>query len=130
MNWYWLIAGGIILFTGFIHAILGEKWIFSKLHTDNLNTHYTGEVTKNTLRWFWHFGSFMIFGVGSLALTMALSDNIIPAEQFIGKLLAGIYFGLIALLILCNISDLRNLKEYPQGLIIFGVGVLLWLGAS
>ena len=130
MNWYWIVAGCIILFTGFVHAILGEKWLFSKLKPENLDTHYSGKVTKVTLRWFWHFGSFIIFGVGSLALTMALSEKIIPAEPFIGKLLAGIYFGLTALLLLFNLHDLKSLKEYPQGLIIFAVGVLLWLGAS
>lgn len=130
MNWYYLIAGGFVILTGFVHAILGEKWIFSKLNPAMLNTHYSGDVTKTTLRWFWHVGSFIVFFVGGLALTMGISDGLIPAESFIGKLLAFIYLGINSLLIVLHISQPKKLKEYPQIIIMMVIMVLLYLGSN
>ncbi|MEM7369130.1 MAG: hypothetical protein AAF587_11065 [Bacteroidota bacterium] len=129
MNWYYLIAGFFVIITGFVHMILGEKWLFSFLKAESLDTHYSGEVTKTTLRWFWHFGSFMVFFVGVLALVMGYSDTLIPAENFIGKLLAIIYLGLNVLLIVLNASQPKNLKEYPQLIIMVVIMVLLFLGS-
>lgn len=130
MNWYYLIAGIFVVITGFVHAVLGEKWIFSKLKPENLNTHYSGDVTKITLRWFWHVGSFIVFFVGVLALVMALTDGLIPSEPFIGKLLATIYLGINSLLILVNLKTPKSLREYPQLLIMLLIMVLLYLGAN
>lgn len=129
MNWYYLIAGVFVIITGFVHMILGEKWIFSRLKPENLETHYSGEVTKTTLRWFWHVGSFIVFFVGILALTMALTNGTISNEAFTGKLLATIYLGINGLLILLNLPNLKNLKEYPQLLIMLVIMVLLYMGS-
>lgn len=129
MNWYFLIAGFFVIITGFVHAILGEKWIFDQLKPESLRTHYSGDVTKITLRWFWHVGSFLVFFVGAIALVMGATEGVIPAEHFIGKLLAIIYLGINGLLILVNLRDLSKLKEYPQLIIMILIMVLLYLGS-
>ena len=130
MNWYYLIAGVFVVITGFVHMILGEKWIFSKLKSENLETHYPGEVTKTTLRWFWHVGSFVVFFVGTLALLMAFTEGLIPAEGFVGKLLAIIYLGINGLLLLLMIPDPKKLRDYPQLIIMIVIMVLLYLGST
>ncbi|MEM7040709.1 MAG: hypothetical protein AAF570_27355 [Bacteroidota bacterium] len=130
MNWLYIIAGIFLCITGFVHLILGEKWLFSKLRVENLETHYSGEVTKTTLRWFWHFGSFMVLLVATTALLMGLTDGLIPAEDFMGKFLAIIYLGLNSLLIALHLPNPSNLKEYPQLIIMVGIMVLLFLGSN
>ena len=130
MNWYWIVAGAFILFSGFIHMILGDKWIFNRLNEEHLQTYYTGEITKITVRWFWHVGSFIIFFISAIVLSMGLTDGIIPEEQFMARLLAGIYAGFIGTLVLVNIKKLSNLKEFPQLILFTLFIILLLLGSS
>lgn len=130
MNTYYLIAGILLVVTGCVHLVLGELWLFRRLRPENLETHYPGSITKTTLRWFWHFGSFMVFFVATLALLMALTDDVVPAESFVGLLLTIIYLGLNGLLLLLNLPHLRQLTAYPQLLVMLGIMVLLYLGAN
>ena len=129
MNWYYIIAAIFLFITGLVHMYLGEKWLFEKLNSENLETHYTGGVTKTTLRWFWHFGSFMVFWVGVLALIMGVTDDMITDENQVGKLLASIYLGLNSLLIFLHIKQPTKLKEYPQLIIMIVIMILLYLGS-
>ncbi len=130
MNWYYLIAGIFVIITGFVHMILGEKWIFSKLDPAHLQTHYSGEVTKTTLRWFWHVGSFIVFFVGAISLIMGTTTGIIPNENLVGTLLSIIYLGINSILILLHLSKPKMLKAYPQLIIMLVIMVLLYLGSS
>ena len=129
MNWYFIIAGSFTILTGFVHMILGELWIFSKLKPENLETHYSGEITKTTLRWFWHVGSFIVFLVGTMSLLMGFTDRIITDEHQMGELLSLIYLGINGLLIGLHITNPKKLKAYPQILIMLVIMVLLFLGA-
>lgn len=129
MNWYWIIAGFMIAFSGFIHMILGDKWVFNRLKADKMETHYTGEITKITVRWFWHIGSFLIFLMAAIVLSMGFSDGFIPAESFIARLIAVIYAGFIGVLVIVNLKNLGNLKEFPQGVLFIVFIALLLLGA-
>lgn len=126
MNWIWLIASIIILFSGFIHMILGDRWIFNQLSADMMETHYSGEITKITLRWFWHIGSFLIFLMATVTFLMATTDEIIPSERFIAHAIATVYAGFTAVLIIVNRKQLTNLREFPQA-ILFIVFILLLL---
>lgn len=128
MNWLWTIAGIIMLMTGLIHSILGEKRIFNNLKTENLKTHYSGEVTKITLRWFWHFSSIMIASIGSIAFLMGCTEEFIPSEPFLAKILAGVTYGLVVLLVVVNLRDPSNLKYYPQGVVLLVIAFLIWIG--
>lgn len=110
--------------------ILGEKWIFSKLKTKHLETHYSGDITKTTLRWFWHVGSFIVFFVGILSLSMGLSDQVIPNESFVGKLLALIYLGINGILIGLHITTPKKIKSYPQLIIMLVIMILLYFGSN
>lgn len=130
MNWYYAIAGIFVVITGFVHMILGEKLILSRLKQENLSTHYSGDVTKTTLRWFWHVGSFIVFFVGALALLIGFSDGIIPNEKMVGTLLLIIYMGINGLLILLNITKPKKLMEYPQIIIMLIIMVLFYLGRN
>lgn len=127
MNIFWLIAGIFILISGLVHGTLGELWLFASLTDDRLESHYTGEVTRIILRWFWHFGTFMIVAVAALTLTMALTNGIIPAETFVARLIAGMYGGLLLILALFTLPKPHTLKEFPQALLmVFFVVMLLW----
>lgn len=130
MNWFWIIAGFFIVFSGFIHMILGEKWIFNQLNAENMVTHYTGEITKITVRWFWHVGSFLIFLNASIVLTMGFTDGFIPEENFVAKLVAIIYAGFIGTLIIVNRKNLGNLRQFPQAILFIIFIALLLLGSS
>lgn len=129
MNWYWIIAGFMITFSGFIHMILGDKWIFNQLNANHMETHYTGEITKITVRWFWHIGSFLIFLMAAIVLSMGFTDGFIPEESFIARLLAVIYAGFIGVLVVVNLQNLSNLKEFPQGVLFIMFIALLLLGS-
>lgn len=129
MNGYWIAAGFMIAFSGFIHMILGDRWIFNRLNASNMETHYTGEITKITVRWFWHIGSFLIFLMAAIVLSMGFTDGFIPEESFIARLLAVIYAGFIGVLVLVNLKDLSNLKAFPQGILFIVFIVLLLLGS-
>ena len=130
MNTYYLIAGILLAVTGTVHMVLGELWIFRKLKAENLETHYTGDVTKTTLRWFWHVGSFIVYFVGTLAFLMALTDDIVPAEGFVGILCAIIYLGINSLLVVVNMRNPLDLRHYPQLIVMIGIMVLLYLGSQ
>ncbi len=129
MNWYWIIAGVLITVSGFIHMILGDRWIFNQLNTEMMSTHYSGEITKITVRWFWHLGIFLIFLMAILVLGMGLTDGFIPAEPFIAQLFSVIYLGFIGTLIVVNSKNLGNLKEFPQAVLFIIFTVLLLLGS-
>ncbi|MEM7032590.1 MAG: hypothetical protein AAF629_23760 [Chloroflexota bacterium] len=129
MNWYWIIAGFLITFSGFVHMILGDKWIFNQLDAVPMETHYSGEITKITLRWFWHVGSFVIFFMAVLVLTMGLTDGLIPVEVFIARLLIVIYLGFIGTLVAVNIKKIGNLKAFPQLPLFVVFIMLLFLGS-
>ena len=128
MNGFWLAAGLLITVSGFIHMILGDRWIFNQLDEAGLETHYSPEITKITLRWFWHVGSFMIFFNAVLVLLMALTEGTIPAENFIATLVIIIYAGFISVLLLVNVENLRNLMQFPQLPLFMVFIVLLYLG--
>ena len=129
MNWYWVIGGILITFSGFIHMIFGDRWIFNQLDEETMATHYSGEITKITLRWFWHLGSFLIFFMAVVVLLMGLTDGVVPAESFIAQLLAIIYAGFIGTLVIVNLKNLGNLKEFPQAILFVIFIALLLLGS-
>lgn len=131
MNTIWIVAGFLITFSGFIHAILGDRWIFNQLKAENMRTHYTGEITKITVRWFWHIGSFLIFFMAAVVLAMGFSDTIIPveSESLVAQLLAIIYAGFIGVLVVVNRKNLANLREFPQAILFVIFIALLLIGA-
>lgn len=130
MNWFFVIAGFMIAFSGFIHMILGDKWIFNRLDGEAMATHYTGEITKITLRWFWHLGSFLIFLMAAVALVMGFTEGVVPAEAFVARLLAVIYVGFLGVLVAVNVKNLGSLKEFPQAILFVIFIVLLVLGSN
>lgn len=130
MNWFFVIAGFMIAFSGFIHMILGDRWIFNRLDPADMETHYTGEITKITLRWFWHLGSFLIFVVAIVTLIMGFTEGVVPSEAFVARLFAVIYGGFIGTLLVVNSKNLGNLRAFPQaGLFIIFI-ILLLLGSA
>lgn len=129
MNWIWLIASIMILFSGFVHMILGDRWIFNQLDASTMNTHYSGEITKITLRWFWHVGSFIIFLNAITVFIMAVTDGILPNESFMAQFVAIIYAGFTVVLIVVNGQKLSNLREFPQAILFIVFIILLLWGA-
>ena len=130
MNGFWIAAAVFITISGFIHMILGDRWIFNRLDQTNLETHYSGEITHITMRWFWHVGSFMIFFNAVVVLLMGFSDTIVPAENFVAWLIIVIYLGFIGTLLAVNIKKLGNLSQFPQAILFLVFIGLLFLGMN
>ena len=130
MNVYWIISGILMLMGGAAHTLVGEKSVISHLAKQKPVTEFSAEHTFNLIRWFWYLGSFVSFWVGVVALTIGLTDGVVPAEAFIGKLLSTlmlgfsvITFGIVAAL------NPKELNKLSQVIVLVIVTILLWVGA-
>lgn len=129
MNWYWIIAGFLMFIGGLAHTIIGEKKVITYLKKQKPETGFAPDVAFNLIRWFWYLGSYISFLVSILALTIGLTDDVVPAEAFVGKLLASIIFGFVFTFAIVGILNPKKLGELSQVVILALVTILLWVGA-
>ena len=129
MNYYWTIAGILMIIGGLMHTIIGEKNVISHLSKNKPITNYSPDHTFNLIRWFWYLGSFISFWVGAVALTIGLWDGILPNERIIAKLLASLMLGFSVLTIgIVAMLNPRDLSKLAQAGMLILVMILLWLG--
>jgi hypothetical protein len=67
-----IIASILLVLCGFVHSILGEKYILIRLFKRDNLPHLLGsdQFTKGTLRFAWHITSLAWFGFAALLLLM------------------------------------------------------------
>lgn len=130
MNIYWIISGLLMVAGGLMHTVVGEKSVIAHLAKNKPVTGFSAEHTFNLIRWFWYLGSFISFWVGGVALLIGFTDDIVPAEPFIGKLLATLMFG-FSILTFGIVAALnpKELSKLSQVIILVIVTLLLWVGA-
>lgn len=130
MNWYWTIAGVLMIVGGLMHTVIGEMQVISHLGRNKPETGFSGDQTFNLIRWFWYLGSFISFWVGAVALVIGATDGVMPEEQFLGKLLASLMFGfsVITFGIVAALNP-KELAKLGQVVILMLVTVLLWVGS-
>ncbi len=115
------IASIILLFCGFAHSYLGERYILIRLfRRDNL-PHLNGsdEFTKGTLRFTWHITSLAWFGFAAILGIQQTHSNILlytislvflvsaifSAYYTKGRHLSWFLFGVISLLTFLSVAD-------------------------
>ena len=130
MNWYWLIAGILMIIGGIMHTVIGERNVIRKLKEQKDQGGFPTDEAFNLIRWFWYLGSFISFWIGVLAILIGYTDGILEAEQTIGKLLASIMFGFAILTFgIVALLNPKDLQKLGQVVILILVMVLLWIGS-
>lgn len=116
------LAAILVIAIGFVHSILGEKYILQRLFRQPLPKLFGDDrFTKQTLRFVWHILSIAWFGFAALLILLSRGDvsridllNVIGATFALtgitaliasrGKHLSWIVFGTIAVLCLSSRS--------------------------
>lgn len=128
MNWYWTIAGILMLLGGLAHTLIGEKNVISHLKKQKPKTGYEPDVAFNLIRWFWYLGSYISFFVAAIALIIGTTDGIISNEDLVAKLMSGIIFGFVLTFGIIAVLNPKKLSELSQVVILAVVHILLWFG--
>ncbi len=130
MNWYWIISGVLMIIGGLMHTVVGERNVISHLARNKPTTGFSPNQTFNLIRWFWYLGSFISFWIGAIALIIGLTDGVIPAENFIGMLLASLMLGfsMITFGVVAALNP-KELGKLSQVVILVAVTILLWVGS-
>ncbi len=131
MNWYWLVAGILMIMGGLMHTIIGERNVIQQLKAEKAKGNFPDDASFNLIRWFWYMGSFFSFWVGAIALVIGYSDDVLADENTIAELLSYFMFGFSILTFgIVAILNPKELQKLGQVFILILVMVLLWLGRA
>lgn len=112
-----IIASLLLVLCGFVHSILGERYILIRLFKRDNLPHIFGsdQFTKGTLRFAWHITSLAWFGFAALLMLMPESEILLVTVSIIfalsgvfsayytkGKHLSWLVFWLISVLTLAS----------------------------
>ena len=116
---------------GMMHTIIGERNVIQKLKTEKEKGNFPDDASFNLIMWFWYMGSFFSFWVGTIALIIGYTDNVLENENTIAELLSYFMFGFSILTFgIVALLNPRELKKLGQVSILILVMVLLWIGRS
>lgn len=120
-NMYWLIAGGINLFTAILHTLAGQLSLVNPLITSNLSAQAKAE-------WFalWHMITIVLFSTTYLVIKNGMK-NVQNRQTELIKYIGYLY---IALAIPFIVSSIINNLLAPQWILLLPIGLLIYFGAK
>lgn len=102
------VAAGLTFGIGFLHSVLGERYIVGRLlRRDDLPKLFGDDVfTRRTIRFAWHLTSLAWWGLGGVLLAVAFA----PTGQVVGWVIAVVSFTfLVSAALTAGASRLRHL---------------------
>jgi hypothetical protein len=125
MNLYFVMAGGLAIIVCFVHSVLGEMLLISRLTEDGLPALGGSKAfARRTLRLNWHLPTVLGCGLAANLLRLAVSSSPSSESAFIESATA--LTVLVASLIVLVVSR----GKHPAWAALLGIAVLVWLGMN
>lgn len=126
MNWYFVIAAGLAFLVGFVHSVLGETFIFSRLRQNGFVPTNGGTLLAEKdvrILWAsWHVLTVFGWCFAAMLLWLALPSSSTSLAGFIEQAI------IIAMLVGSALVFIGTKARHPGWVGLLAVAVFVWLG--